>query len=122
MTAFLPGARSLGSRRFGGLCAVVAVVLVFIAEGLSWVRWSSVWPSAGIPVEMVLATGANKWNRAAREALDAWNQAGSNFRFTSTTSSASERASRPSRAGDVREGVPIAADHFNAIRRAIEDL
>ncbi len=90
---FPPGARSSGSRRFAGFCVVVALALAFIVEGLSWTRFRSVWPSAGIPVEMVLATGANKWNRAARESLDAWNRAGSNFRFTSTTSSAREQAS-----------------------------
>lgn len=106
---FLPGARSSGSRRLGGLCVVVAVVLVFVAEGLSWVRWASVWPSAGIPVEMVLATGADKWNRAAREALDAWNHAGSNFRFTSTTSSADERGSCSAAGVDRRNVVVFAS-------------
>lgn len=107
---FRAGARSSGVRRLGGFCVVVAVVLVFIAEGLSWVRWASLWPSAGIPVEMVLATGADKWNRAAREALDAWNQAGSNFRFTSTTSSADERASCSAQGIDRRNVVIFASN------------
>ncbi len=106
---FLPGARSSGSRRLGGFCVVVAVVLVFIVEGSSWVRWSSVWPSDRIPVEMVLATGADKWNRAARESLDAWNHAGSNFRFTSTTSSASERPSCSAQGVDRRNVVVFAS-------------
>ena len=106
---FLPGGRSSGSRRPGGYCFLVAVVLFFIVQGLSWVRWSSVWPSAGIPVEMVLATGADKWNRAARESLDAWHQAGSNFRFTSTTSSADERASCSSAGVDRRNVVVFAS-------------
>ena len=106
---FLPGARSSGPRRLGSFCVVVAVVLAFIAEGLSWVRLDSVWPSDRIPVEMVLATGADKWNRAAREALDAWNQAGSNFRFTSTTSSAGERGSCSAQGIDRRNVVVFAS-------------
>ena len=62
-----------------------------------------------MPVEMVLATGADKWNRAARESLNAWNQAGLNFRFTSTTSSADEAASCSSGTVDRRNVVVFAS-------------
>lgn len=109
MTAFLPGAWSSRFRRFASFGVVLAVVLGFIIEGRSWVRWGPVWSSTAMPVEMVLATGADKWNRAARESLNAWNQAGANFRFTSTTSSGDEAASCSSGAVDRRNVVVFAS-------------
>ena len=46
------------------------------------------WPSSAIPVHMVLGfVPGSGWARAAQGALDDWNRAGSNFRFTYHTTS-----------------------------------
>ena len=52
------------------------------ADLLSWTRWHSGWAAA--TVRMTLSVGSQ--DSAAREALAAWNGAGSDFRFTSTDS------------------------------------
>ena len=75
---------------------------------------------------MVLATGADKWNRAARESLNAWNQAGASFRFTSTTSSGDEAASCSSGTVDRRNVVVFAStvcgDSWSATTIAVTKL
>ena len=65
--------------------------------------------AAPIPVPMTLSVGSG-WAAAARDALTVWNQAGSNFRFRSTTS-AGERGS--CRVADVdRRNVVVWGDDF----------
>ena len=47
------------------------------------------WPTSSIPVQMVLNVGSG-WTGAAQGALNDWNNAGSNFRFTYRTVSGSQ--------------------------------
>ena len=70
-----------------GLAACAAV-----REAGSWARLSATWSSSAIPVEMIIATGRGDFDQAGLAALDAWNGAGSLFRFAGSRGAA-ERAS-----------------------------
>ena len=70
------------------VAVVIAAVLVLHAQPQSWVKNASRWADAAIPVRLVLDIG--RWNGAAESALGTWNDAGSDFRFTSSRQSGEE--------------------------------
>ncbi len=75
-----------------GPCLAVAAVLAVLATDVhSWFGLGIRWADGAIPVPMTLSVGSG-WNAVAGDALTVWNDAGSNFRFQSTTS-AGERPS-----------------------------
>ncbi len=75
-----------------GPCLAVAAVLAVLATDVhSWFGLGIRWADSAIPVPMTLSVGSG-WNAVAGDALTVWNDAGSNFRFQSTTS-AGERPS-----------------------------
>ena len=73
------------------LAAAAVLLAVLVIDLHSWFPLSHHWADSAIPVTMTLSVGSG-WTAVARDALTVWNDAGSNFRFRSTTS-AGERPS-----------------------------
>ena len=84
--------------------AAVGGLLLLTGDVHSWKRLRHRWVDSAIPVSMILNVGSG-WNGTARDALGVWNGAGSNFRFTSETSSGSERVTCSSSSIDRRNVV-----------------
>lgn len=76
-----------------GLGGMLICLLLVTPSGIhSWASQGSTWLSTSIPVYMILNLGSS-WNGVASQALGEWSGAGSQFYFSSTTSSGSQTAS-----------------------------
>ena len=100
-----------GRLRWALACGLVCgVALCQSGDVLTYWRLASFWPAAAIPVHMVLQVGPF-WNGAARNALNVWNGSGSRFRFSSETTSASQRVSCTTETVDRRNVVVWSSNH-----------
>ena len=103
---------SLSARiRWALACGLVCgVALLQSGDVLTYWRSGWHWPASVVPVHMVLQVGSS-WNGAARSALAVWNDSGSKFRFSSETTSASQRVSCTNETVDRRNVVVWSSNH-----------